>query len=569
MKIKTYIVPLLVLLAYVASIHSVSFFISSVDGVENKAIAYVIEFLVMLLFTFLVIGLIGWGKKRYPRFFENQASACPFMNAEQSLAYLRTKAVLEITKEDYTNILRQQQGMTFKFVKVDGRFIHTLCDGRLLHKLGLTPEEVVGKELRDFYPEDMAKNKETYYQRAWDGEEDVVYEGCANDVVYLATLRPVIKNGEVVEVISSCVDITILKKTMQALNESEERFRQIAEHIEEVFWIVDPNTRKFLYLSPAYERVWGFSRKEFFRDPAKMFRVIHPDDRERIIQAQDDMQTGYFDHEYRIVRTDGTVRWIKDRGFPVYVDGVLHRIVGIAEDITDLRLNEELLIKSEKLAVLGELAAGIAHEIRNPLTSLRGFVQLMQKQQGQENRIYMDIMLSEINRINAIVGEFLVLAKPTVASFVSKDIHGILQQIVLLLEPDCLLHNITVEDALETEGMLIMCEENSLKQVFINILKNAIDSMPQGGEIRIESQEWEEGMLQITIIDNGCGISEERLRNIGEPFYTTKEKGTGLGLMVSYKIIQNHQGRIEIKSEVGKGTAVAIFLPFQRVQAIA
>lgn len=368
------------------------------------------------------------------------------------------------------------------------------------------------------------------------------------------------------KVISSWMDMKTLKQTLLALHESEERFRQIAENIEELFWIADPVSLQFLYLSPAYEKIWGYSRQEFFQDPHKMFRVIHPEDRERIMKAQADLRNGVFNQEYRIIRPDGSVRWIRDKGFPVIVDGTLRRVVGIAADITEIRDNEELLIKSEKLAVLGELAAGIAHEIRNPLTTLRGFVQILQKQSKQDDEIYLDIMLSEIKRINDIVGEFLVLAKPTPSNFIIKDIGDILRQVILLMELDCTLHNIEIAHALHSDQLLVECEENHLKQVFINIIKNSMEAMPNGGKIVLQVTPWNREQILIRIIDSGCGIPEDRMRFIGEPFYTTKEKGTGLGLMVSYKIIQNHKGRIEIKSKVGEGTIVDIVLPLQSGQ---
>ncbi|MFY0543806.1 ATP-binding protein [Brevibacillus sp. H7] len=532
---NSYIYYLVLSLAYVVSILTV---LKSHDH-------YIIEF---CFFFFLFIGTL----------FASNATS--FTLAIRPL-YKKTKAVSELTKEDYSNLLRQQQGMTFAFVKDNNRFIHTVCDGKLLYRLGLKPEDVVGKELYDFLPQHIASQKEIFYQRAWNGQEDVAYEGCMNDIVYLATLRPVYKHGQVVQVISSCIDITTLKQTLSALHESEERFRQIAENIDEVFWIADPVTQKFLYLSPAYEKVWGLSCKEFFQDPNKMFNVIHPEDRERIVKAQEELAMGTFHQEYRIIRPNGTVRWIRDRGFPVIVDGKLHRIVGIAEDITDIRDSEEFLIKSEKLAVLGELAAGIAHEIRNPLTSLRGFVQLLQKQPEVQNAIFTDIMLSEINRINEIVGDFLVLAKPTASNYMKKDICAILRHVIFLMESICHLRNINMEHTFDCEQYFIECEENHVKQVFLNIIKNAMDAMPNGGKVTIEVKQWNQQQIRIRIKDNGCGIPEERMRSIGEPFYTTKEKGTGLGLMVSYRIIQNHKGKIEITSKVGQGTIVDIVLP--------
>lgn len=559
MRTTTYFILILV---SVASFHSVSLFILQNSDIEISKYKYAIEYLLLLCISLGILFVYRASRFAFASMREHQNVKSILGRSRDVSNNHKTKGRRELTTDDYANMLRQQQGMTIKFVKKNDRFIHTVCDGMLLYKLGLQSEDVIGKDLYEFLPYDIALEQEAYYQKAWDGHEDVVYEGCLNDIVYLATFRPIYKHGKVVEVIASCTDITALKKTLSALHESEERFRQIAENISELFWIADPVTLQFLYLSPAYEKTWGFSRDEFFRDPHKMFRVIHPDDRERVKQAQQDLARGDFSQEYRIICPDGAVRWIRDRGFPVVVDGKLHRIVGIAEDITEIRDNEELLVKTEKLAVLGELAAGIAHEIRNPLTTLRGFVQLLQAQSEHQNSFYMEIMLSEINRINEIVGEFLVLAKPTTANHVTKDIRLILQQVIMLMEMDCTLHNITIAHTFDCEQYLVECEENHLKQVFINIIKNAIEAMPNGGKVTIDVTCCNDEFIRIRIKDSGCGISEERIRSIGEPFYTTKEKGTGLGLMVSYKIIYNHRGKVEIYSKENEGTTVEIFLPF-------
>ncbi|WP_442596258.1 ATP-binding protein [Neobacillus sp. D3-1R] len=230
-------------------------------------------------------------------------------------------------------------------------------------------------------------------------------------------------------------------------------------------------------------------------------------------------------------------------------------------DITSQKnQTEELIQKSDKLSLVGQLAAGIAHEIRNPLTSLRGFIQLLQYK-TEENKEYCDIMLSELDRINLIVGEFLILAKPQMIKFSNKNINHIIRHVVTLIGTQAIINNIDMDYKLTKNLPMVSCEENQLKQVIINLIKNAIEAMPDGGTIHVQTGLYDEDMIFIKVIDEGYGIPEEMIAKLGEPFYTTKEQGTGLGLMVCYNIIENHQGQMKVYSEVNKGTTFEIILP--------
>jgi PAS domain S-box-containing protein len=235
-------------------------------------------------------------------------------------------------------------------------------------------------------------------------------------------------------------------------------------------------------------------------------------------------------------------------------------ILTIVRDITAIKSQtDELIRKSDKLSLVGQLAAGIAHEIRNPLTSLRGFIQLLQYK-SEDNKDYCNIMLSELDRINLIVGEFLILAKPQMVQFNERDINQIIRHVVTLIGTQAIINNIHLVHKLADNLPTISCEENQLKQVIINLIKNAIEAMPTGGTITVETGMHDEDHLFIRIVDEGKGIPSEMLEKLGEPFYTTKDHGTGLGLMVCYKIIENHLGEIRVNSEVNQGTTFEVIL---------
>jgi PAS domain S-box-containing protein len=258
---------------------------------------------------------------------------------------------------------------------------------------------------------------------------------------------------------------------------------------------------------------------------------------------------------------DGTLYWVDTTIIPfLNFDGKTYKHISIQYDITEQKKTEEMLLKSEKLSLVGELAAGLAHEIRNPLTTIKGLVQVLQETTADKKALYSDIILTEIDRINYIVSEFMVLAKPHAVYFNECNLTDILKKVIYLLEAEANLNNVVIINDIANEDVTLHGEKNQLTQVFVNLFKNAMEALPNGGVIRVSTAVVND-KIKISIEDNGVGMSEEQVKRIGEPFYTTKAMGTGLGLMVSYKIIQNHKGSISVKSELNKGTTFDIMLP--------
>ncbi|OME84087.1 hypothetical protein BK120_13365 [Paenibacillus sp. FSL A5-0031] len=237
-------------------------------------------------------------------------------------------------------------------------------------------------------------------------------------------------------------------------------------------------------------------------------------------------------------------------------------MLSVIRDLTDRKRSEEVLIRSEKLSAIGQLAAGVAHEIRNPLTALKGFTQLLSSKYP-ENPHYFSIMANEIDRITLIVNEFMTLAKPHFANYRSEPLEPILRSVLSLLETQAILINVELKVCFDHTRPSIFCNVDQLKQVFLNIIKNALEAMPQGGEVVVTVASLEDGFAHIRIIDGGPGIPEELISKIGEPFLTTKEKGTGLGIMISNRIIEAHKGTLQISSVMNEGTVVEIMLPIE------
>ncbi|WP_245645005.1 ATP-binding protein [Peribacillus loiseleuriae] len=259
---------------------------------------------------------------------------------------------------------------------------------------------------------------------------------------------------------------------------------------------------------------------------------------------------------------DGSLYWVSTTIVPfLNKKGKPYQFVSIRNDITERKQTEELLHRQDKLTAVGQLAAGVAHEIRNPLTSMRGYAEFLQLDETKPERLeYFDIILDEIERVNTIVEEFMVLAKPQTVHLELKNIVLIVQDVLTLVEFEAKNKNVYVHFESQNQEIYVNCDENRLKQVLLNFAKNGIEAMPSGGDLYVNASQ-QGGKVMIHIRDTGVGIPSEKLNKLGEPFFTTKEQGNGLGLMVSYKIIEGHKGKIEVVSEVNEGSTFIIKLP--------
>ena len=309
--------------------------------------------------------------------------------------------------------------------------------------------------------------------------------------------------------------------------------------------------------NPQFETITGYSQSDFInKEPSTLlleeFRsIMHTG----IEQTRKGLTTR---NDIRIKTKDGTTLDVHATLFPMRINGHVMGTFIYGRDVTKIKETERMLLKAEKLSVIGELAAGIAHEIRNPLTSVRGFVQLLHSD-DQIHSTYYHLILEEIDRINQIAGELLVLAKPKKLQIVKGNIEEIMQSVITLLTPQSNLNGIDMFIHVLDPIPEIDCEPNSLKQVFINMIKNSIEA--EAKRIEINLSKTEDHYVKVVIKDDGCGIDEERMKHLGEPFYSMKEKGTGLGLTMSNRILADHHATITYSSKLGQGTVVEICLP--------
>jgi PAS domain S-box-containing protein len=370
------------------------------------------------------------------------------------------------------------------------------------------------------------------------------------------------------------------KQSATELRESEERFRELAENVREVFFVTDAATGRLVYTNPAYEQMFGHSREYAYSKPLAWTEAVHPEDRDRIMAARAVAHVGETILDtFRVVGSDGTVRWVRSSATPVKdASGTFSRVVGIAEDITELKRAEEQFYKAQKMEAVGRLAGGIAHDFNNLLVVILGTADLLLEDLGPADPRRADVQ--EIRKAGAraadLTRQLLAFSRQQVLETKVLDVNG------LVADLDTLLRRLIGEDVelktvLAPELGRVRTDPGQLEQVIVNLAVNARDAMPQGGQLTIETADADLDQsyarvhepvrpgryVMIAVSDTGTGMSEETKARIFEPFFTTKEqgKGTGLGLAMVYGIVKQSDGYVWAYSEPGAGTTFKIYFP--------
>lgn len=473
-------------------------------------------------------------EKRYKSLFENNPDMCFIVDLQGNYTSIN-KSFEKITGYTYKEIV--QDGINFRF---------------LIEKEDL-------KKVEKHFAGAVAGNVQRYEASGINKQGRAIILDVVN--------APIMINNEVVGVYGIAKDISKQKAAEAALKQAKTQLESFIDNNVDPILIFNKNG-KLLKVNEAFETTYGWSREEIIGQDHLHLELIPEKYTEKVKINLDTLKSGAKFKGIKSKRKtrDGDILDVDISGFPTEDEkGELNGWAITLRDVTEAKLAEEVLRNSEKLSVAGQLAAGIAHEIRNPMTAIKGFIQLMNRDKEFSSRLkYFDIILKEISRIELIISELLILAKPQDVRVTQADITSLIEEVAVLLQTQAILNNVTIETEFENNAQLIFCEKNQIKQVCINFIKNAIEAMPKGGLLRIKVSNVNDKGINIQFIDQGFGIPSNLLKKLGEPFYTTKEKGTGLGFMVSKKIIENHGGSLTVQSEENKGTTVEVFLPLQR-----
>ncbi len=475
--------------------------------------------------------------------------------------------------------------------------------------LGYPRDELIGMNVRKLYvhPEERSVFQWEIERQGSVRDYELKFrrkDGTQIDCLVTSTVRRA-ADGTVLGYQGIIRDITEQMKAEKALYESEQRFRQLAENLREVFWLSSLDSRQIYFINPAYEEIWGRSRESLISQPESWLETIHPEDREEVLANLEKQSRGEFvEYEYRIVRPDGEIRWIEAHVFPVRnEEGEIYRCAGSAQEITKRKRAEALaesqqqqLIQADKMASLGILVSGVAHEINNP----NNFIML----NGEILSMAWQNVMPILQKYYEENGDFLLAGMPytrahekigqlisgisegatrigkiveALGGFARQDA-GDLDQTVdpntvvesAMVIVNNLIKKSTHHPSVELEEDLPQIRGNpqQLEQVIINLITNSCQALQSPQKSLFVSTSYNEtsDLITIRVRDEGEGIPPENLNHIIEPFFTTKRDagGTGLGLSVSYNIVKNHGGHLHFTSRFGKGTTATVMLPVTR-----
>jgi two-component system, cell cycle sensor histidine kinase and response regulator CckA len=621
---------------------------------------------------------------------------------------------LKQSEEKYRKLVEHSlQGLS---IGQDMRFVY--CNNAFLKMFGYTEKELLALSPREVeamvHPDDRKILSERYRDQLAGKSISPRFEFRAlkkdgTEIVLEMHTSLVEFNGKPA-IQGICMDITERKKAENALRESEERFRMIAETMDEIFWIFDVDQKVATYLSPAFDRIWGFSRSRVVDSPEPIWDPVHPEDRELVHKVVDLMAAGRLhDYEYRIIRPDGSIRYLWNRGFPVkdkngriiryigvtqdvtewrqaeealkesreYLNQIIncigdpifvkdreHRIVlvndamctfaglpherligsseipeavaaiiweqeesvfrtgkehvsedtlvdgqgvnrtlltkkspltdkngkkqivGVLRDITEYKRLESQFLQAQKMEAIGVLAGGVAHDFNNLLNVINGYAELMMDGMDLDNPMVKDLeQIREAGRrAAALTSQLLAFGRKQIMQPEIFDLNKVISGMQSMLSR-MIGEDIEIGANFHPDPMLINADPGKIQQVVMNLVVNARDAMPNGGQLTIQTTrvDFEESYIKehtmtkpgpyvmLAISDNGIGMDTETQARIFEPFFTTKskEKGTGLGLSTVYGIVKQSGGFIWVYSEPGKGTTVKVYFPCEHEPAAA
>lgn len=367
--------------------------------------------------------------------------------------------------------------------------------------------------------------------------------------------------------------------TARELEARDHRFEQLAKHIEGAFWMWDPGDQRMLYLSPGFEKIWGRSAEEAYADPSVLMDVIHEEDRDIVRRRAKNGHLEEGEYRYRIVRPDGSIRWIRNRSFAIRdPDGSIYRYVGLAEDATKDHELQQTLRQSQKLEAVGRLAGGVAHDFNNVLTAIRGNAHLVLSEL-EEGPLREDV--EEIDRAAeraaSLTRQLLAFSRKQAFSPRALDLNDVVTRLSKMLQT-LLGERIDLVTELAPDVGTMRADENHLEQALVNLVVNSKDAMPDGGTLTIRTRNHDLRTGELTgaaelmpriqyvvvdVQDTGCGMDEEVASHIFEPFYTTKGQGqgTGLGLPSVYGTVKQSQGFIWLDTNPGEGATFSLYFP--------
>lgn len=360
-------------------------------------------------------------------------------------------------------------------------------------------------------------------------------------------------NKRVKGVVVAFRDIGARKQAEQKIRENEGKLKDqydylntLINNMNEFCYTYDKNFN-LTFVNHMTTVGTGYTREEMLGRP--IFDFVHPDDRERVrnIAEKRFQNVGIGRYEHRLICKDGRELLVRIKGAPIYNHGEITGMVVLCDDTTEYTKMQVEMARLDQMHIVGEIAAGIAHEIRNPMTTVKGFLQLLLRDEDFfSKRDYLEIMIEELDRANAIIGEFLSMTRNKMVDLRSCQINQVIRSMAPLLQADAFLSDrMIVLKLADIPDLLLDVKE--IRQLIINLVRNALEATPRGGIVEIKTWQ-EDDVVNLAIKDEGGGIPADVMEKLGTPFVSSKENGTGLGLTVCFGIIERHKATTDIKT---------------------
>jgi PAS domain S-box-containing protein len=361
----------------------------------------------------------------------------------------------------------------------------------------------------------------------------------------------------------SKLDLDQIRNILADLALENERLEVVLDSMNDGVFVVDPDG-VLLLNNKAAERLLALHSS--VDDATQIWDIIDDPHIASFVQKTIREQESVRDREFTI-DTSGVVRVLSMSVLPLVQNGKIEGTLLHIEDVSEKRAREARLRRAESLASLTTLAAGVAHEIKNPLGSIGIHLQLVNKvlqrseaPESDDLREYLDVIAEEVDRLNSIVVDFLFAVRPMDIELQDSDLNERVNEMVDFVRYELREADISLVLDLDEHLPPLRLDEKYFKQVLINLIKNSIHAMPDGGELRISTQQRGDEVI-LRLSDTGVGMSDEVIHKIFEPYFTTKDTGSGIGLTLVYKIVREHMGDIAVMSEQGKGSTFTVTLP--------